>query len=479
MSFLSKEWADTIIELPTLTFHTDWLPLSIFTALHGIRIAMAYRQAIEAAAEQSRLDGDENPKPYRVSWGQGLISCLATALGGGFTTSMLLGMPPSWLGSNVVVPTYTLTFFLIQYTSLYGILQTAIPATLLDSILITADASQRGLNIAKLGVDGSRNRFAADRHGPGGSSSSSAMEPWFAMLLLGTISGCGGGLWADVLKLKTHHWSWSTPSWAHAATWDMKAALTSAFFYATSTSPQVYQFLYGNQENNPEIDNTSPHASGGLIDHGEARATTMLLMSSLLVAHRCEQSLAARGYSLVAAPKRWLGQLTASFMQMPKNTQGSFKAATGTAATKMTTTTTKRTTSSRAKRLPLRQRAMKHDDDETEDLLEDDLRTETAEEEEEEEEEEQQEEELELELDQIEKEMRQHQNQRDQDTDDDDYAPRRASMSSARGGRGGRGGRKRGGGKTAAAGAATTATETTATASRTSTRRRKPVQQEL
>ncbi|KAG0250454.1 hypothetical protein DFQ27_009392 [Actinomortierella ambigua] len=471
MSFLSKEWADTIIELPTLTFHTDWLPLSIFTALHGIRIAMAYRQAIEAAAEQSRLDGDENPKPYRVSWGQGLISCLATALGGGFTTSMLLGMPPSWLGSNVVVPTYALTFFLIQYTSLYGILQTAIPATLLDSILITADASQRGLNIAKLGVDGSRNRFAADRHG---GSSGSAMEPWFAMLLLGTISGCGGGLWADVLKLKTHHWSWSTPSWAHAATWDMKAALTSAFFYATSTSPQVYQFLYGNQENNPEIDNSSPHASGGLIDHGEARATTMLLMSSLLVAHRCEQSLAARGYSLVAAPKRWLGQLTASFMQMPKNTQGSFKAATGTTA-KTTTTTTKRVTSTRAKRLPLRQRAMKHDDDETEDLLEDDLRTETAEEEEEEEEE-QQEEELEMELDQIEKEMRQHQNQRDQDTDDDDYAPRRASTPSARGGRGGRGGRKRGSGKTAAG---TTATETTATASRTSTRRRKPVQQEL
>ncbi|KAF9969462.1 hypothetical protein BGZ73_008183 [Actinomortierella ambigua] len=261
MPFLSKEWADSIIELPTLTFHTDWLPLSIFSALHGIRIAMAYRQAIEAAAEQSRLNGDKVPKPYRVSWGQGLVSCLATALGGGFTTSMLLGMPPAWLGSNVVVPTYTLTFFLIQYTFLYDFLRKTIPATLLDSVLIFADASLRGLSISKLGVDGSRMRFAADRHAPGGGPNAGA-EPWFAMLFLGTISGCGGGMWADVLKLKTHQWTWSTPAWAHAATWDMKAALTSAIFYATSTSPQVYQYLYGKDEAA-----LNPNASGSRHHH--------------------------------------------------------------------------------------------------------------------------------------------------------------------------------------------------------------------
>ncbi|KAF8975566.1 hypothetical protein BGZ46_009019 [Entomortierella lignicola] len=69
-------WAATLVELPTLTFHHALLPLSIFFALHGIRISMAYRQAIESVA------------PTYVPFIQGLLSVLAMALGGGSTTSM-------------------------------------------------------------------------------------------------------------------------------------------------------------------------------------------------------------------------------------------------------------------------------------------------------------------------------------------------------------------------------------------------------
>ncbi|KAG0230889.1 hypothetical protein BGW42_000611 [Actinomortierella wolfii] len=448
MSLLSKEWADTIIELPTLTFHTNWVPLSIFSALHGIRVAMAYRQAIEAAAEQSRLNGDEDPKPYRVPWGQGLLSVLAMSLGGGFTTSMLLGMPPSWLGSNVVVPTYTLSFFLIQYTVLYDILRTAIPATLLDSVLLFADASLRGLSISKLGVDGSRMRFAADKHSPGGPA-----EPWFAMLFLGTISGCGGGLWADVLKLKTHNWTWSTPSWVHAATWDMKAALTTAFFYATSTSPQVYNLLYG-------ADTPSVHGSGGLLDQSEARAVTMLLLSSLLVGQRCEQTLAAKGYSLVAAPKRWLGSLAG----VVANRAQDLKTTTTESSTGMTT----------------RGRRKKYDDDENdEDIEEHELEEELSKIERDQAAKEEDEEEdrylatkralprrrgrppkaqtMEL----VGDDEQQNRQGADEDEEgEDEYTPTRRGTSSTRG-------RKRGG---------KTATEEP---SRTSSRRRKPTRQEL
>ncbi|KAF9099292.1 hypothetical protein BGX23_003147 [Mortierella sp. AD031] len=295
MSIFGAQWASTLVELPTLTFHDAILPLSIFSALHGIRVSMAYRQAIEQAAAQSLRDG-KDAQPARLPWGQALLSVLAMSLGGGFSTSMLLGMPPSWLGSNVVVPTYALSFFLIQYTYLYDILKDMVPPAILDPILIVADGSLRALSIAKLGVDGSRMRFAADSHHPG------ASEPWFAMLFLGMISGSGGGMWGDFLKLKTHKWTLSTPTWATAATYDMKAALLSAFFYAASTSPQFYSVLRSGGDKESE-----GFVHGGLLETQDAKAMTMLVMCTLLLGKRAEDSvlqLARSFQSNTAIPPR-------------------------------------------------------------------------------------------------------------------------------------------------------------------------------
>lgn len=321
MAFLSSQWSTALVELPTLTFHHALLPLSIFSALHGIRVAMTYRQAIEQAAEHSLRDGTD-PKPPRVPWIQALLSVLTMALGGGFTSSMsakkrvsfwvtyvylvffltgllnsinrfaplslfsvalspvgmLLGMPPSWLGSNVVVPTYALSFVLVQYTFVYDILRNMIPPAVLDSVLIIADSSLRAMSIAKLGVDGSRMRFAADSHQAG------ASEPWFAMLLLGMIAGSGGGMWADLLRLKSHHWSLATPSFTRAASYDMKAALLSAFFYAASTSPQFYGLL--RKENTDGYE----YGKGGLLELQDAKAMTILVMCTLMLGQRAEPS---------------------------------------------------------------------------------------------------------------------------------------------------------------------------------------------
>ncbi|KAG0375594.1 hypothetical protein BGX24_008884 [Mortierella sp. AD032] len=259
MAIFSAPWASTLVELPTLTFHHAILPLSIFSALHGIRVSMAYRQAIEQAAAQSLRDG-KDPQPARI----------------------LLGMPPSWLGSNVVVPTYALSFFLIQYTYLYDILKDMVPPAVLDTILIAADGSLRALSIAKLGVEGSRMRFAADSHYPGAAS-----EPWFAMLLLGMIAGSGGGMWGDFLKLKSHKWTLSTPSFASAATYDMKAALLSAFFYAASTSPQFYNLLHSSGG----ADKEGFVAHGGMLESQDAKGMTMLVMCTLLLGKRAEETV--------------------------------------------------------------------------------------------------------------------------------------------------------------------------------------------
>ncbi|KAF9579445.1 hypothetical protein BGW38_004286, partial [Lunasporangiospora selenospora] len=214
---------------------------------------------------------------------------------------MLLGMPPAWLGSNVVIPTYTLSFILIHYTPLYEILLQNVPPTVLDSFLILADGSLRALSISKNGVEGSRMRFAADSH-PNGNGITS--EPWFAMLFLGTIAGCGGGLWADLLKLKTHHWTLSTPSFFHTPTWDMKAAFLSAFFYATSTSPQFYGLL----KRSPSFgwgsgDEKWVPVGSGLLEPQDAKAMTMLLHCTLMLGQRVDLNLFRLASSVTASLK--------------------------------------------------------------------------------------------------------------------------------------------------------------------------------
>ncbi|KAF9175100.1 hypothetical protein BGX21_007729 [Mortierella sp. AD011] len=290
MALFNSQWASALVELPTLTFHHALLPLSIFFTLHGIRVTIFYRQAIKQAAEQSA------DKPPHIPWGQALLSVLAMALGGGSTTSVLLGMPPSWLGSNIVIPTYALSFFLVQYTPLYDFLMDFVPPAVLDSVLIIADGSLRALSIAKLGVDGSRMRFLADSHqgGTGGLT-----EPWFAMLLLGMISGSGGGMLADLLRLKTHQWTFSTPSFVHAVTFDMKASLLSSFFYAASTSPQLYSVLRGSSVEGGKI---------SLLEGNDAKAMTMLVMCTLMLGQRAEPTIyRLTGFS--PSPSRWIGSL--------------------------------------------------------------------------------------------------------------------------------------------------------------------------
>ncbi|KAF8975565.1 hypothetical protein BGZ46_009018 [Entomortierella lignicola] len=223
-------------------------------------------------------------------------------------------MPPSWLGSNVAVPTYALSFFLIQYTSLYDILRNTVPPAVLDSVLITVDGSLRALSIAKLGVDGSRMRFAADTHqgGAGGVS-----EPWFAMLLLGTIAGSGGGMLADLLRLKTHQWTLATPTFVHAVTFDMKAAFLSTFFYAASTSQQLHYVLRGK--------NSGYAISGGLLEPQDAKAMTMLVMCTLMLGQRAEPTFyRLTGFSL--SPYTWIDSLQTKLANTRDNEFRSSKA---------------------------------------------------------------------------------------------------------------------------------------------------------
>ncbi|KAF9197783.1 hypothetical protein BGZ49_001635 [Haplosporangium sp. Z 27] len=264
MSLFNSQWAATLVELPTLTFHHALLPLSIFFALHGIRISMAYRQAIELAA------------PTYVPFIQGLLY--------------------------------------YSYTSLYDILRNTVPPAVLDSVLITVDGSLRALSIAKLGVDGSRMRFAADTHqgGAGGVS-----EPWFAMLLLGTIAGSGGGMLADLLRLKTHQWTLATPAFVHAATFDMKAAFLSTFFYAASTSQQLHYVLRGK--------NSGYAISGGLLEPQDAKAMTMLVMCTLMLGQRAEPTFyRLTGFSL--SPYTWIDSLQTKLANTRDNEFRSSKA---------------------------------------------------------------------------------------------------------------------------------------------------------
>ncbi|KAF9361774.1 hypothetical protein BGX34_006926 [Mortierella sp. NVP85] len=233
------------------------------------------------------------------------------ALGGGSSASMLLGMPPSWLGSNVIVPTYALSFFLVQYTVLYDILNNMVPPTVLASVLGMAEASLKAMTIAKLGVDGSRMRFAADTHN--GNSEGGLSEPWFAMLLLGVIAGAGGGMWTDLLGLKSHQWTLSTPSFVRFATYDMKTSLLGSFFYAASTSPQFRNVWRSG-------DDTDILAKGGLLEAQDAKAMMILVMCTLKLGQQAEPVISRYiGFSL--SPTNWMNALQTN-LATPKKHDG-------------------------------------------------------------------------------------------------------------------------------------------------------------
>ncbi|CAG8605925.1 21030_t:CDS:1 [Cetraspora pellucida] len=103
----------------------------------------------------------------------------------------------------------------------------SIPSSLLDPILLISDGFIRGNAICSSGVD--RIRF-------GTYDNPSLNSSWVAILVCGTLCGCGGGLLESTFQFASPKWTFSTPSAFLNPTYDMKMSFIIALFYALTTS---------------------------------------------------------------------------------------------------------------------------------------------------------------------------------------------------------------------------------------------------
>ncbi|KAL1924354.1 uncharacterized protein VTP21DRAFT_7389 [Calcarisporiella thermophila] len=219
MSVLSHIATTIIFPLQSATLPLFHFPL--LSALHGIRVALEFRRSLEQSGTRRE-----------IGWLQGFFAIMVASVGGSTTSAILMGIPPGWLASNTVLPAYAATYFAVFYLpGVYPVLLRVRP--LLDPFLISADGLTRFSAITSFAIDACHFRpEVAPRLG----------GSWIAMLVCGTIAGCGGGLWNDALQLGSAHWGLRTPRGFKTPTWDMAAAFLTAACYTFYSMPEILRF---------------------------------------------------------------------------------------------------------------------------------------------------------------------------------------------------------------------------------------------
>ncbi|CAG8801593.1 9375_t:CDS:2, partial [Dentiscutata erythropus] len=157
----------------------------------------------------------------------GFVSLMIMTVGGSTTSAILTGNAPSWLASNTTMTTYLWIYSIMFYFPNFHQYFTSIPPFILDPILITADGFIRANAICSSGVD--RIRF-------GKHDNPLLNTSWVAILICGTLSGCGGGLWESTFQLASPKWTFSTPPAFINPPYDMKTSFITALLYTLTTS---------------------------------------------------------------------------------------------------------------------------------------------------------------------------------------------------------------------------------------------------
>ncbi|KAI9230635.1 MAG: hypothetical protein DHS80DRAFT_28705 [Piptocephalis tieghemiana] len=211
--------SDYLVKPLQTTTISPFLPFQLLVTLHAMRIAFEFRRARLAARKSEPLP-----------WLHGLGTCMVMAMGGSSIASLVLGIPPPWILSNTTVPTYALVYSLLHHSpsdTPYMLMETLSP--ILDPILIIADGCARALAQASAGADTAR-LIAPGSH--------------IASLLCTTIAGCGGGIIADMLDLRSNQWTFRVPSHFQSPSLDLRASAAVGLLYTLTTDPSLYQPLY-------------------------------------------------------------------------------------------------------------------------------------------------------------------------------------------------------------------------------------------
>ncbi|KAL1918352.1 uncharacterized protein VTP21DRAFT_3012 [Calcarisporiella thermophila] len=214
MSIFST-FSHTLTALYALNLPEPLPPWQILTILHAFRVAIDFRRLVDSKGVRRE-----------IGWLQGLFAVLTAALGGSTTCSIIFGVSPGWLGSNEVLPPYILVYFAVQYLpSFYTLLET-IPKAPLEFVLTVADVLCGVDAVTSFGVDGCRTiKDVAPR----------LSRSLVAMIFCGTVTGCGGGLWFDALRMDEPVWRFGVPREVRTPSIGLFAAFSTTTVYAISS----------------------------------------------------------------------------------------------------------------------------------------------------------------------------------------------------------------------------------------------------
>lgn len=125
---------------------------------------------------------------------------MVLSFGGTTLAAILLGIHPSWIASNSLIPTYTLIYVLFFNTRnrFFKITRTV---PLFSELLFTlGDSIARTMAITSFGIDTIRLN-----------SDAPLANSMVACVITGTLSGCGGGLVDSIFNVTKQQWTLGTP----------------------------------------------------------------------------------------------------------------------------------------------------------------------------------------------------------------------------------------------------------------------------
>ncbi|KAJ3358148.1 hypothetical protein GGF32_000720 [Allomyces javanicus] len=176
--------------------------VSYVTALHATRVCFGL------------FSNHHSSVSLLHSW----VAMCVLSFGGTTLSAFLLGHPPGWLLSNTTLPIYTAIYLLFRYGPAHRILRLiSFPTHLACAV---GDGLARALAITRLGVD-----TVLARH-PGS---------YVAMLICGTLCGCGGGLLNSTFGFSQASWKLGVP----VVSMDVVLAMVVATGYTVAVTSGV------------------------------------------------------------------------------------------------------------------------------------------------------------------------------------------------------------------------------------------------
>lgn len=162
-----------------------------------------------------------------------MLSVCALPMSGGLVATVMTGSLPTFLQSDVVIPTYAATYLLVHnFGILRGILG-MVPTQLLDLVTLPADAILKAVNVCAPGVDGITSHYSA-----------AVKHNWFAPIFVGGSVGNAGYLAMTGFNLFSPTWTLNTRM--DVVEWDLYGPYLLAFMYLAlqGTNPQINALIW-------------------------------------------------------------------------------------------------------------------------------------------------------------------------------------------------------------------------------------------